>query len=133
MEQKEAIKSNALSEKCFIRPGQKLAILIVGSVLLSLTFVCISMWLYSATGVEQVDLSRPGFKDVRGQSFQRNEDEDSLEYSNTGPINKESLDEFEKKFDKAAKDATSVESFASDVLSDKALGIDKKDSSEDVK
>ena len=133
MEQKEAIKSNALSEKCFIRPGQKLAILIVGSVLLSLTFVCISMWLYSATGAEQVDLSRPGFKDVRGQSFQRNEDEDSLEYSNTGPINKESLDEFEKKFDKAVKDATSVESFASDVLSDKSLGIDKKDSSEDVK
>lgn len=133
MEQKEAIKSNALSEKCFIRPGQKLAILIVGSVLLSLTFVCISMWLYSATGAEQVDLSRPGFKDVRGQSFQRNEDEDSLEYSNTGPINKESLDEFEKKFNKAVKDATSVESFASDVLSDKALGIDKKDSSEDVK
>lgn len=133
MEQKEAIKSNALSEKCFIRPGQKLAILIVGSVLLSLTFVCISMWLYSATGAEQVDLSRPGFKDVRGQSFQRNEDEDSLEYSNTGPINKESLDEFEKKFDKAVKDATSVESFASDVLSDKSLGIDKKDSTEDVK
>ena len=73
MEQKEAIKSNALSEKCFIRPGQKLAILIIGSVLLSLTFVYISMWLYSATGAEQVDLSRPGFKDVRGQSFQRNE------------------------------------------------------------
>lgn len=96
-------------------------VLITASIIIALTLVSISMSLYSSSGTAQLDLSRPGYKTVRDQV---QPDDDFSAFSASGSINATELDKFKKIYDAKLKDATSVEVFTSDVLSDQALGID---------
>ena len=96
-------------------------VLIVGTIVIALFLVSIALALYASSGAAQVDLSRPGYKGVRDQA--REDTGDTKSFSGFGPINKASLEEFEKLYEKTGKSATSVDAFSSNVLSDEALRI----------
>ena len=96
-------------------------VLITTSIVIALTLVSISMSLYSSSGTAQLDLSRPGYKSVRDQV---QPESDYSTFSASGPINATELNKFQSLYDARLKDATSVEVFTSDVLSDEALSID---------
>ena len=49
------------------RSRRTLAYMITASIVLSLGLVVFSMYLYNESGAAQLDLSRPGYQDVRGR------------------------------------------------------------------
>lgn len=95
-------------------------IMITLSVFVALMLVGISMALYYSSGAAQLDLSRPGYKDVRdqvvnGDTFQN--------YSDSGPVNQTTITEFKLLYDQQAKKIELVDAFGGDPLSPDALGI----------
>lgn len=101
----------------------KLLILVFASVGISLLMVLFSMFLYINTGASQLDLSRPGYvEEIRTQNGDKPERFDGFE--STGELNKESLNEFSKLYEKKLKEIEQVDAFSSDPLSTKSLRIE---------
>lgn len=95
--------------------------MMVGAIAISLFLVGVSMALYNSSGAAQLDLSRPGYQSVRDQVVST-DDFDS--FPTSGAIDKETLDQFRQLYSEQASQATSVDAFGGDVMSDKALSID---------
>ncbi len=94
-------------------------IMIVSVIIVACTSVAIAMDIYNTSGAAQVDLSRPGFKEVRKQA---NRDTTPTSYQSDGKITKQSLDEFKKLYQDRQKKITQS-SFDPSVLSDESLQI----------
>lgn len=105
------------------RWGQHRFMLLVGSsIVIALVLVSISMKLYTSSGAAQLDLSRPGYVSVRDQAAQSNKFEG---FSASGEIDKKTLKEFQEMYNTHAEQATAVDSFGGEVMSDTALSIDR--------
>lgn len=89
---------------------------------IALLFVAASLALYVTSGAAQLDLSRPGYENIREQ-VQQNEVIEG--FSANGRLDDEALDEFEALYDEQLRDAESVDAFGNDVLSPESLQIDK--------
>ena len=99
----------------------RFTLLVAGTILISLFLVAVALALYASSGAAQLDLSRPGYTSVRDRAV-RSDTFDG--YSATGPINKETINQFRTLYDKQAEQATNVDSFSGTVMSDQALSID---------
>jgi len=98
-------------------------LLLVGlTIVISITMVVIALGMYTNSGTAQLDLSRPGYSSVRDQVSR--DDGNFRGFSANGPIDKETLDQFRELYDARAKEATGVDSFGGNVLTDKSLSID---------
>lgn len=106
------------------RQHHRLILMILGAVSISLALVAISMSLYNSSGAAQLDLSRPGYSSVREQA---QPDKGFTTFPSTGSISAQTLDDFRAIYEKKATEATTVDAFAGDVLSDIQLGIDSPD------
>lgn len=96
----------------------RLALLLGLTVVIAFVFVTVGMILYTTSGAAQLDLSRPGLKSV---SNQVERDDKIEEYSSSGAVNKETIDEFIKLFDEQAKKAKAVDAFNGDPLNPEVL------------
>ena len=99
----------------------RFVMMIAAVIVVSLALVVVAMWLYNISGAAQVDLSRPGYQDVRDRVV--NDDAISEAFPSTGELDGASLDKFRQLFDKTAGQIQATDSFAGDQLSDTALGI----------
>jgi hypothetical protein len=98
-------------------------LLMVGaSIVIALLLVAVSMKLYESSGAAQLDLSRPGYEHVSEKVAQS---EVFKGFPATGEINQEAIDDFRAMYEKRAIQATDVDSFGGDVMSDAALSIDE--------
>lgn len=102
--------------------GSKIAIFVVASIAVALVLVFTSMKLYYSSDASRVDLSRPEYAAHRSKIVKDNKVDHRFEAQ--GPINKESLEDFLKKYNKEADKVTKVRAFSNDVLSDSQLGIE---------
>ncbi|HEU5121718.1 MAG TPA: hypothetical protein VFT59_02640 [Candidatus Saccharimonadales bacterium] len=115
-------------EKPLVEPSQlskwqqnKFLWMVGGSVVAALFLVGVALALYASSGAAQLDLSRPGYQSVRQQAAQ----DDSFDgFPATGTLDDKAIEQFRKLYDERAKQATGVDSFGGDVLSDKSLSID---------
>jgi hypothetical protein len=98
----------------------RFVIMISSTILIALILVVIGMTLYNNSGAAQLDLSRPGYKDVRTRVVTN---DDFQDYSSTGPINQTTIAEFETLYIQQAKKTESVDAFGGDPLSPEALGL----------
>ena len=96
-------------------------ILIISSVLIAVSMTAIGLALYASSGAAQLDLSRPGYSEVRSQT---NPDRQFEGFSNIGPINEASLSEFRSLYEEQLKAATDVEAYGGDVMTNEALRIE---------
>ena len=96
-------------------------IMIISSVLIAIGMAAIGLALYASSGAAQLDLSRPGYSEVRSQT---NDDREFTGFSSNGPINEASLSEFRILYEEQLKAATDVEAYGSDVMTNEALRID---------
>lgn len=97
-------------------------LLMVGaSIIVALMLVTVSMKLYESSGAAQLDLSRPGYEHVSQKVAQSDVFKG---FPATGEINKKTIDDFRAMYAKRATQATNVDSFGGDVMSDSALSID---------
>jgi len=100
----------------------KLLILVFASVVISLMMVTVSLYLYSSTGAEQLDLSRPGYVDARNNDGERPKAFEG--FSPTGDLDKAALNEFSDLYDVKLKEIVDIDAYNADVLSPKSLGIE---------
>lgn len=107
-----------------------LPIFMSSSIFLAIVLVIVSMTLYDKSGAAQLDLSRPGYVDVRAQSITN--DNDFKSYSSTGSIDKKSIQEFKKLYDEQSAKAKAVDAFSGDPLNPNTLGISEPASDETV-
>lgn len=96
-------------------------LMVLGSIVVALLLTAVSLKLYASSGAAQLDLSRPGYeqavdKKVKSSVFEG--------FPNYGPINQQTLKEFQDLYNKRADQATKVDSFGGDVMNDATLSID---------
>lgn len=90
------------------------------SIVLSIVLVMISMSIYNSSGAAQLDLSRPGYIDIRSKATTDNSFKD---FPTNGEIDLKVIDQFESQFIKQSSKITSANVFSGDPLSPEALGI----------
>lgn len=96
----------------------RLSLLLILTVCIAIVMTVISVVIYNSTGAAQLDLSKPGFRSVSSQV----EKTDKLDtYSSSGPVNKETLEEFVKLYDAQAAKAKAVDAFNGDPLNPEVL------------
>lgn len=113
-------KALALTEDLTFQDKHRFFLMIILSIFITSILVAISMALYYSSGAAQLDLSRPGYKDVRAQVINN---DDFQNYSNSGPISQTTINEFKSIYSQQAKKTESVDAFGGDPLSSDALGI----------
>jgi hypothetical protein len=114
--------SNAkMDEEISFKDKHSFLLFITSSIAVASVIVTISMAMYNGSGAAQLDLSRPGYKDVRSQ-IEKN-DVDFQTFSASGPISKKVISDFKATYDKQAKKIKVVNAFGGDPLSTDALGI----------
>lgn len=116
----EPHSSNIVIEKV---QNHRLATMITGAIVIAMLLVAVALSLYSSSGAEQLDLSRPGLEDVREQAAR--DDGGYVGFSPTGVLNDKAYEEFDRLYSEKLKEAQSVNAFGGDVLSPKALQIDQ--------
>ena len=99
----------------------KFLLLVGATIIISFILVGVALGMYARSGAAQLDLSRPGYKDVR-EHADRNDQPTA--FPATGKITNDSLSDFRDLYDTQSKRVTEYESFGGDPLSDKALGLD---------
>ena len=104
----------------------RIAVLVVGATFIALTFAGVGLYLYHATGTAQIDLSRLEYRGVAKESANQ-EVKNYKEYPEVGPINSETLAEFESLFEKHVELITSVDAFSGDPMALDALHIESQD------
>lgn len=96
-------------------------LMIGASILVAAMLVAVSMKLYNSSGAAQLDLSRPGYEHVSEKSLQS---EVFKGYSAVGEVNPATVKEFQEMYKKRANQATNIDTFGGEVMSDAALSID---------
>ena len=102
-------------------PHVAFGLLVLGAIVIASSLVAISMGLYFRSGTAQLDMSRPSLQAVRNKAQQTERFEG---FTADGPLDKKSLDEFEKLYDTKAKEVQrSTKEFFPEDMTDATLGI----------
>lgn len=120
-------KVSEIVDEVFSRSKYRFLFMIFSSVIIAGGLVAISMAIYSSSGAAQLDLSRPGYKDVRSQADKSSDS--FLDFAETGIMSQKVIDEFNKKFDAEYQKLKSFDAFGGDPLNPSALGISEADES----
>lgn len=108
-------------EKLSLLQQHRFLLLILGSIVVAILLTAVSLKLYASSGAAQLDLSRPGYEQVADKKAPSTVFEG---FPTVGPINKQTLKEFQALYTKRADQATKVDSFGGDVMNDATLSID---------
>lgn len=107
--------------KLSIWSSRRFLLLIIGFILIACGLVFISMVLYSTSGTAQLDLSRPGYIDVRGQTIDSSSE--FKNYPDSGSINQAAITEFNNLYDSQVNKIKLANAFSGDPLDINTLGI----------
>lgn len=94
--------------------------LVAGVILIALFLVSVALSLYNSSGAAQLDLSRPGYKDVRDLAKR---DTTSKSFPASGTLDKEALDLFSKLYGEQSSKVTSSATFDESALSAESLQL----------
>lgn len=115
MEDGQEVEDNKLP---FYGDHRFLAMIIL-SILISVILVAISISIYYTNGAAQLDLSRPGYKEVRSKV---NDNDNSFsDLSATGLISKATINDFKTLYSQQAVKAKAIDAFGSDPLNPDVL------------
>lgn len=103
-----------LDDKLPFYGDRRFLVLIILSIIASVLLIMSSMMLYRHSGAAQLDLSRPGYKDIRDKITTK--DDSFLDFSATGAINQTTINEFRLLYSQQADKAKSVDAFGGDPL-----------------
>jgi hypothetical protein len=119
-------KMSEIVDEVFSRSKYRFLLMIFLSVIVAGGLVSISMAMYSSSGAAQLDLSRPGYKDVRSKADKSSDS--FMDFSELGTVTQKVIDEFNKKFDTESQKLKSFDAFGGDPLNPTALGISSENS-----
>lgn len=95
-------------------------VLIFGVIIISMLLVSVALGLYNSSGTAQLDLSRPGYQDVRRQATREGS---AVSYPANGDLDQKALDLFRDLYKARAQKAAAGDSFSSNALSDESLQL----------
>ena len=96
----------------------RLSLLLIITIAIAIVMTIISVIIYNSSGAAQLDLSRPGYRSVSDKA----ETKDAIDtYSASGPVNKDTIEEFMKQYDAQASKAKAVDAFNGDPLNPEVL------------
>lgn len=101
--------------------AHKFMVLVAVTIIVSMILVSVAMAVYTSSGAAQLDLSRPGYQEVRNQA-DRNEVISA--FPAVGTIDKQSLNDFRALYDKQANQVVGYDGFGGTPMSDQALGLE---------
>lgn len=107
-------QQDELDNKLPFYGDRRFLILIILSIIASVALIMTSMMLYRHSGAAQLDLSRPGYKDIRDKITTK--DDSFLDFSTTGVVNSATINEFRLLYSQQAEKAKSVDAFGGDPL-----------------
>lgn len=99
----------------------KLVFGVGAAIVICLLLTVFSVLLYAITGTSKLDLSRPGYEDVRRKVAKVQPGEGSFEPS--GPLDGKIIDDYLKKYQKQSQNLSKYDSFDPKLLDDAALGL----------
>ena len=113
-----SVPHSTVAEKAVPIHRQKFVWMVFLAVIIAIGFTTISLRLYAASPAAKLDLSRPGFEDVRAGL-----DQTAVQtFDSTGVITEETVKEFQELYvEQYAK--TDSNQYESDTLTDGALGM----------
>lgn len=99
----------------------EMVLFIFGSLVVAFMLVSLGLSMYVSSGADLLDLSRPGYKTVRGEveptgTFQS--------FSANGPVTKDTINEFLELYDRQTRPVINDDVFNVSTLEDQTLGID---------
>lgn len=97
-----------------------LVVFIVSAVVAAFVLVAVALHLYRTSGSLQLDLSRPGYENVRQEA----KDESPDSYPATGTLDRAAAEDFMDMLDRRIRELDTVDAFGGDGMTDAALGID---------
>lgn len=100
--------------------GPKLPLALTAAILLSIVLTCISVAWYSLDGSSKLDLSRPGYEQVRTQVLSN---DTQKTYDTTSPVTKSAIDSFTTEYDSRSKELQSYGSFSDGTLDDNNIQL----------
>lgn len=110
--------------------GRNLLLLAIGSVLIAGVTTGISLIVYHSSGDIYLDRSRPGFLPDEKEEAESQKHDTKYTFSESGPIDKQSLEEYLKEIQPATDSVKQLsDPFSEDSLSDESLGITIKSTS----
>ena len=98
----------------------KFFVLVAGVILLSAFLVSVALSLYNSSGAAQLDLSRPGYQEVRQQATR---DKTTKTFASTGVLDKTALDDFSKLYGEQSAKVTEADGFDAAALSEESLQL----------
>lgn len=101
--------------------AHKFTVLIAGTILVSLILVSVALWLYSASGTELLDLSRPGYQNISKKIT--NEQDRNNGFPSTGQLDSSAMSEFQSMYLKSKNSVTVANPFGGDPLNPDTLGL----------
>lgn len=105
----------------------RLSILMIIAVTAALILTVVSVMIYNTSGAAQLDLSRPGYRAV-SDKVDKKQSIDT--YSASGPVTKDSIQEFIKLYDRQSEKAKAVDAFNGDPLNPEVLEFGSHDEEE---
>ena len=106
-----------------IRGSRNLTILGIVSTGIAILTTAVSLIVYHNSGDIYLDRSRPGYLPDKSE-IQTQVEENSYEFSVTGPLSKEAIDEYVKHFEEELNAIDDLKApFSEEPLSDKSLGV----------
>jgi len=100
---------------------RRFVLLIILAIIISSVLVSVAMMMYDGSGAAQLDLSRPGYVDVRNRTVDSSGE--FKNYSSSGTIDQKSIDEFKALYDEQASKTKTADAFKGDPLNPDAMGI----------
>lgn len=114
-------QNNSGDTEVTVQQKPLLLFLITGAIVVSLFLVTVSMWLYNMSGAAQLDLSRPGYQNIRAKAQQT---APFTGFESTGVLDEKALDSFDKLYQRQkAAISKSNDGFGPTPLSNETLGI----------
>lgn len=113
-----ADQKQANDEQLSFWDEHRFMLLIIGTILISITLVSVSIYIYKVSGSAQLDLSRPGYQSVSNKVDRTDPVSD---YSSFGPVNKDTINAFTKLYDQQSQKAKEVDAFNGDPLNPDVL------------
>lgn len=94
--------------------------MVIGSIIVAIILVFVSMSLYYSSGASQLDLSSPSYVDVRDQI---DNSDSSVDYPSTGKMNSGAIADFKTLFTQKVQKVKSFDIFGGDPLNPESLGM----------
>jgi hypothetical protein len=117
---KPAIPPVILQLTAPIRRLPNFLLAIIGVIILTLILTITSVAIYVSSGVSSIDLSRPGYEQIRGQLI---DSDTNRTFSSDGPVDAASLKEFNELYDSQLKELQALGTYSESSIDDTNLGI----------